>query len=106
MIRSSDILIFSKFSKFFSLLKGFVVYLSFLNCCLQKCNTKIQVHHDCCPRSTDRVVQINGRPVDIVNCIAAIVELVIVVCFMSWPLVFVFGLVDFEFIYLLDVEKV
>lgn len=42
-----------------------------------RCNTRVKVYSDCCPRSTDRVVQINGGPVDIVNCIVTIVDMVI-----------------------------
>lgn len=56
-----------------------LISVHFLNFPAQSCNARVKVYGDCCPRSTDRVVQINGGPVDIVNCIATIVDVVIVV---------------------------
>lgn len=43
---------------------------------LQSTGTRITVYSVCCPRSTDRIVQILGKPSDCAECIKQIVALV------------------------------
>ncbi|XP_074650201.1 heterogeneous nuclear ribonucleoprotein K-like [Tubulanus polymorphus] len=41
----------------------------------EQTNTKIKVFSECCPDSTERVILIGNKPVDVVNCIGTIIEL-------------------------------
>ena len=42
----------------------------------QSTGTRITVYSVCCPRSTDRIVQILGKPGDCAECIKQIIALV------------------------------
>ena len=41
----------------------------------EKTNTSIKVYSSCCPQSTERVIAVGKKPVDVVNCIGTIIEL-------------------------------
>jgi len=41
----------------------------------EKTNTTIKVYSSCCPNSTERVIAVGRKPVDVVNCIGTIIEL-------------------------------
>ena len=43
--------------------------------CVQETGANIKVYSQCCPQSTERVVQLCGKPETITNCIASIYEL-------------------------------
>ena len=47
-----------------------------LVCLCQSTGTRITVYSVCCPRSTDRIVQILGKPSDCGECIKQIIALV------------------------------
>ena len=58
---------------------------------VQETGANIKVYSQCCPQSTERVVQICGKTEVIVNCIASIFELlqsVSVICDMRTTMIF------------------
>lgn len=43
----------------------------------EKTGARIKIYSNCCPESTDRVVQINGRPEVATDCVKEVIELIL-----------------------------